>query len=136
METTPPIPLAIADGRRALSRMYIDLTKAFHASIFPPGTEPDDPDANLDLVAVTVMFGHADGRPMGASEIAAELGMPRSSVLGRLNLLVERGLTVRVGDKYYIEPNRAAYAPHLDTFNLILSQGFAVLGPLLSKSDR
>lgn len=130
-----PIPLAIAEGRRALSQMYIDLTLAFYATIFPLDQLPDETDANLSLVAVAVMLGHAEARPMTSSCIAARLKMPRSSVLRRLDLLIKHGLIRRIKDKYYLEPERAKKVPHRDSFELILSRGFAALGPILSEMD-
>lgn len=130
------IPLAIPEVRRALARMFIELTLAFHASIFPPGEAPSEPDADLVLVGVAVMLGHAEGQPMTATQIASCLHMPRTSVLTRLNVLIERGLIHRIKIKYYLEPDRAARVPHLDRFELILSKAFAVLGPFLSKTDR
>jgi hypothetical protein len=129
------IPLAIPEERRALARMYVDLTLAFHATIFPLDQEPTETDANLTLVAVAVMLGHAEGHPMTSSEIASCVHMPRSSVLTRLNVLIAHGLIQRLGDKYYLEPTRAAEVPHKDNFELILSKGFAALGPILSKTD-
>ena len=130
-----PIPLAIAEGRRALAQMYIELTLAFYATIFPLGEVPDETDANLSVVAVAVMLGHAEARPMTSSCIAARLKMPRSSVLRRLDVLIKHGLIKRIEDKYYLEPGRARQVPHRDSFELILSRGFAALGPILSEMD-
>jgi predicted transcriptional regulator len=81
------------------------------------------------------MLGHASGYPMNASQIAARLRMPRTTVMRRLDTLVTRGLLKRIEDHYYLEPKRAACVPMRDHFNLILSKGFAVLGPHLSKMD-
>jgi hypothetical protein len=135
MSATLPIPIAISEERAALARMYIELTLAFHASIFPLDQEPSELDADLALVAVAVMLGHAEGHPMNASEIASCLHTPRTSVLRRLDALVASGLILRIEDKYYLEPARAADVPHRDKFELILSRAFAVLGPHLSKMD-
>ncbi|WP_375791148.1 hypothetical protein ACE102_07295 [Bradyrhizobium sp. vgs-9] len=130
-----PIAIAIPAERRALARMFIELTLAFHATIFPIDDPPTEVDANLALVAVAVMLGHADGLPMTASQLAAFVQMPRTSVLRRLDVLIRHGMILRINDKYYLEPIRAAAVPHRDTFELILSKGFAVLGPYLSKMD-
>ena len=130
-----PIPLAMPEERCALARMYIELTLAFHAITFPPDQTPTETDANLALVAVAVMLGHAEGHPMTSSEIASCVHMPRSSVLTRLNVLIAHGLIQRIGDRYYLEAVHAEEVPHLDRFELILSKGFAVLGPYLSKTD-
>jgi IclR helix-turn-helix domain len=135
MPAALPIPLAIPEERQALARMYVELTLAFHATIYPLDQAPAETDANLALVAVAVMLGHAEGRPMTSSEIASRVQMPRSSVLRRLEALIAHGLIQRIEDKYYLEPTRAAGVPHKDKFEFILSKGFAVLGPMLSKTD-
>src|SRR5438046_1496292 len=127
--------IAIPTERAALARMYLELTMAFHATIFAPGKEPPECDCNLTLVAVTVMLGHAEGRAMNVSQIAARLRMPRTTVIRRLRTLVARGLIVADKGRYYLEPVRAADVPHRDKFDLILSRSFAVLGPMLSKMD-
>jgi hypothetical protein len=131
-----PIDIELATGRRALAEMFIDLCLAFHATTVPLDQEPPEIDANLALVAVAAMLGHADGRAMNASQIAARLNMPRTSALRRLDALVERGLLKRIEGRYYLEPYRAKHTPHLDKFNLILSKAFAVIGPILSKMDK
>jgi IclR helix-turn-helix domain len=130
-----PIQIAIPAERHALARMFVELTLAFHATIFPLDQTPGEPDANLALVAVAVMLGHAEGRPMNASQIAAYVQMPRTSVLRRLDALLAHGLIKRIKGKYYLEPARAKDVPHREKFDLILLKGFAVLGPYLSKMD-
>ena len=130
-----PAPLAIPVERAALARMYIDLTLAFHASAYAPGAAPSEADANLALVGVAVMLGHAEGRPMNASQLASLTNMPRTSILRRLDALIASGLVVRVGSRYAVEPGHATGVPHRDAFELILSKAFAVLGPHLSKMD-
>lgn len=131
----PNPPIKIAQRRAALARMHIDLTLAFHATSFAPGQEPDETDANQALVAVAVMLGHADDRAMNASQIATLLRMPRTSVLRRLEMLISHGLIRRIDTKYYLDAQRAKKIPYLERFNLILAQGFAVLGPGLSEMD-
>jgi hypothetical protein len=112
--------------------MFIELTVAIHATIFPLDQPPSEPDANLAVVLAAVMRGHADGHPMTASEIASCVRMPRQSVKRRLDVLVERGVIQCIKRKYYLEPRRAKDVPHLDKINLILSEAFAVLCPYLS----
>lgn len=130
-----PIPLSLPKARRALAEMFIDLCLAFHATTVPLGQAPPETDANIALVAVAAMLGHAEGRAMNASEIAARLHMPRTSVMRRLTLLVERGLLTRIKGRYYLEPTRAERVPHKDKFTLILSKGFAEIAPILSEMD-
>jgi hypothetical protein len=101
----------------------------------PPGDEPGEIDANLALVAVAAMLGHAEGHPMNVSQIATRLRMPRTSALRRLNVLVDSGLLVRINGSYELDPHRARRVPHRDKFELILSRGFEVLGPHLTDLD-
>jgi predicted transcriptional regulator len=119
--------------RFALARMYIDLTLAFHATAFPEDKPPEETDANLALVAVAVMMGHAAGNPMNASQIAIRIRMPRSSVRRRLETLIELGLIQRDDGVFYLDAKRARHAPRKASFTAILSEAFAVLGPAISK---
>jgi DNA-binding transcriptional ArsR family regulator len=119
--------------RFALARMYVDLSLAFHATAFPVNEPPEETDANLALIAATVMMGHAAGRPMNASQIASRIRVPRSSVRRRLETLTDLGLIRRIDDTYYLDERRARRVPRKTSFELILSEAFAVLGPYLSK---
>lgn len=130
-----PRPIVIPTARRAVARLFIDLALAFHATTLPLGKPADETDANQALVAVAVMLGHAEGRPMNASQIAACVRMPRTSVLRRLDALVASGLVERTKGTYVLAPHRAMHVPHRKTFDAILSQAFAALGPGLSKMD-
>jgi biotin operon repressor len=136
MSPSRTIPLAIPAGRRALAQLYIDLTLAFHATTVPVGETPGETDANQALVAVAVMLGHAEGNAMNATQLASCLHMPRTSILRRLEALIERGLIKRVKTRYYLAPKPAQRVPHRDRFELILSRAIAVLGPRLSKTDK
>ena len=127
--------MTIPAERRALAEMFVDLTLAFHGTTVPPDQPPGETDANQALVAVAVMLGHAGGLPMNASQIAARIRMPRTSVLRRLDALIEGGLIERADGRYYLSRERAQAVPHRDQFELILSKGFKGLGPLLSKMD-
>ncbi len=126
-------PLALAAERAALMRMYIELTVVIRDSIWYPNEAPESgTDANLAVVAVAVFFGHSIGAAMNQSNIADLTGMPRSTVINRLNLLVEHGIIERRDDgKYYIEASRAVGVPFQKQFTEVLARGFAVLGPYL-----
>ena len=133
MSADLPIPFVLPEIRRAIASMFIDLTLAFDSIIFSHDQEPPSaPDADLALVAAAVSLGHAEGRPMIASEIADRLHMPPSSTQRRLDTLVELGVIQRIKLKYYVETVRAANVPD-DSVKLVLSKAFAVLGPHLSK---
>jgi hypothetical protein len=133
-EHKPPT-LALAEIRIAIARMFLDLAIAFHATIFPLDQTPGDLDANLTVVAVAVMLGHANGCPTTATRLAELLRMPRSSTLRRLDVLIRHGIIHRVEDQYYLDPTRARDVPHRDRFELILSKAFAVIGAHLSNLD-
>jgi hypothetical protein len=128
---TLPIPISIQQGRAALARMYIDLTLAFHANMFPPELVQKEPECNLILVILAVMLGHAEGHPMAASEIARLLQQPARTILKRLNVLKDHDLIQCIKGKYYLESKRALCVPNLDRFELIMSKAFAVIGPIL-----
>lgn len=116
--------------------MYVDLSLAFHATAYPADSPPEETDANLALIAATVMMGHAAGCPMNASQIAARIRVPRSSVRRRLDILTELGLIRRIDDIFYLDGKRAKAVPRRKNFERILSEAFAVLGPHLSKNTR
>lgn len=135
MKHDQPIPIAFAEARRALCDMFIDLSLQFHATTVPLDQEPGEIDANLTLVNVCVMLGHAAGKPMNASQIATRLRMPRTTVMRRLAMLEERGAIKKVKTRYFLEPYRAQHVPMRNTFELILWRGYEVLAPVLSKMD-
>ena len=117
---TTPIPIAIPDSRAALARMYIDLTLAFHATTFPLNQSPTETDANLALVAVAVMLGHAEGRPMTATCVAAF--SPHAALVGAgatQRADDERSDSAREGQILSHPGSRAAqWCQHRDTFEL------------------
>lgn len=130
-----PIPLSLSNERRALAEMYIDLTLAFNATTVPLRRKPPEIDANLVLVAVAVLEGHAEAKARNATDVGRRLGVPRTSALRRLDALVKIGLIKKVRHRYYLEPHRAAHIPHLDRFLRIFAKSFKAIGPLLSDMD-
>lgn len=130
---TLPVPLALPAERRALARMFLELSVAFYETIFPFDQTPGDPDPNLTVLVVAVMLGHAEGRPMTAGQLAAQVRRSRTTTKRRLDTLIELRVIECINGSYYPEPIRAREVPHRDTFDLILSKAFAVLGPYLSK---
>jgi biotin operon repressor len=137
MSLTEPKPpaFAIPEVRGAVARLHLELTVAFHRTLFPLNQTPRKLDANLTAVAVAVMLAHADGHPMTEAELVASLPMSRSSIQRRLLALIKLGIIKRVVDRYYLDPTRARDVPYRDQFELILSKAFAVIGPHLAKTD-
>ncbi|MCD9821221.1 hypothetical protein [Bradyrhizobium japonicum] len=115
--------------------MFLELSVAFHETIFPIDQTPSEPDPHLAVLVVAVMLGHAEARPMTAGQLAAEVRRSRTTTKRRLDTLIELGVIECIDGSYYLEPTRAREVPHRDKFDLILSKAFAVLGPYLSKLD-
>lgn len=122
---TTAIPLSAE--RAALMTMIIELICATHDAI-----DPDlDLNADLCLVWIAVMLGHAEGRAMTPTEIADRLCMPQASASRRLRWLLDKGAIVNIRGHYYLQPDRAANVPMLQRVTEILQRAFAVLGPFL-----
>jgi IclR helix-turn-helix domain len=58
-------------------------------------------------VAAAVLIGHTSRRPMTMQDIADYLHMPRTSVRGRLEVLLDTGVCRREGDRYFMNERRA-----------------------------
>lgn len=125
----------MSKARQALCELFVDLCLAFHGTTVPLGEKAGETDANLALVGVTVMLGHAEGAPMTATQISKRLQMPRTTVLRRLEILIDRNVLQRIGGQYFVETSRAESVAYRDTFTAILSKAFITLGPRLSKTD-
>lgn len=130
--------MTLADERRALAEMYIDLTLALHRVLLAitPQTPPPEIDANVLLVGVVAALGHAEGHAKNASEIATRLNMPRTSARNRLKILTNANCLILRDGRYYLPSTIGAAdraAPPHDSFELILAKAFAVLVPHLAK---
>jgi hypothetical protein len=108
--------------------MIIELICAVHDAIDPAS----EMDADICLVWAVVVLGHAVGRAMTPTEIAARLQMPPASASRRLRSLAKMGAIVPIKGRYYLEPSRATNVPMLQRVTQILQRAFAVLGPYLA----
>jgi DNA-binding IclR family transcriptional regulator len=61
----------------------------------------------LLLVSAAVLVGQVEGRPMNVSKLAHYVRLPRTTVLRKLELLIELGLVVRRGQNYCLSDERA-----------------------------
>ena len=95
--------------RLALATAAIELSRVFGAAVQPPTAA----HADTVLVLQACYLGTLQGRPMSASKIAHFLGMPRTTVLGRLAFLIEHGYAKRdvSGTAYVICPERLKQSP-------------------------
>jgi DNA-binding IclR family transcriptional regulator len=90
--------------RLALATAAIELSRILGAAVQPVTAA----HADTVLVLQACYLGTLQGRPMSASKIAHFLGMPRTTVIGRLAFLTEHGYAKRdvSGAAYVISPER------------------------------
>ena len=101
MDGTNPIMHRLE--RLALARAYIALTRVMVNSVF--GKKPVD--HSLLLIGCAIMVGHAEGRPMNATKIAHYIGLPRMTVIRKLNEFLRSGVIARHGNVYLLSEERA-----------------------------
>jgi predicted transcriptional regulator len=89
--------------RLALAKAYIELTRVMVDSVF--GKNPAD--HSLLLIGTAIMVGHAENKPMNATKIAHYVGLPRSTVIRKLNEFLRIGVIVRQDNVYLLSPERA-----------------------------
>ena len=89
--------------RLALAKAYIALTGVMVDSVF--GNKPAN--YSLLLIGSAIMVGHAENRPMNATKIANYVGLPRSTVIRKLNEFLRVGAVARQGNVYLLSEERA-----------------------------
>ena len=89
--------------RLALAKAYIALTRVMVDFVF--GKKPAD--HSLLLIGSAIMVGHAENRPMNATKIANYVGLPRSTVIRKLNEFLRVGVIARYGNVYVLSEERA-----------------------------
>jgi predicted transcriptional regulator len=89
--------------RLALAKAYVALTQVMVDSVF--GKKPID--HSLLLIGSAIMVGHAENRPMNATKIAHYVGLPRSTVIRKLNEFLIAGVIDRHGNVYLLSEERA-----------------------------
>lgn len=96
-------PIMHRAERLALAKAYIALTRVMVDSVF--GTKPAD--HSLLLIGSAIMVGHAENRPMNATKISHYVGLPRSTVIRKLNEFAVSGVVARHGNVYLLSEERA-----------------------------
>lgn len=70
---------------------------------------------DLALICSAVFIGQAEGRPMTAGKLAAYIGIPRPTIIRKLQLLHTRGIVAQVaGGGWRIVGERPDIATNLD----------------------
>jgi Crp-like helix-turn-helix domain len=62
---------------------------------------------SLLLIGCAIMVGHAEGRPMNTTKIAHYIGLPRTTVIRKLNEFLRSGVIARYGNVYLLSEERA-----------------------------
>ncbi len=96
-------PIMHRSERLALAKAYIALTRVMVDSVF--GKNPAD--HSLLLIGAAIMVGHAENKPMNATKISHYVGLPRSTVIRKLNEFSKIGMVVRHGNVYLLSEERA-----------------------------
>lgn len=90
-----------ARQRLVLCRLMIDMTGTVHGA-YAPASEPFGTRLETFYIALCVALGDIDGKPFSVAKIAGYMGVPRSTVIRRLDQLQRWGLIDRQGRRYYV----------------------------------
>jgi hypothetical protein len=98
----PPEEIPHREARNRVAHLVVDLVRIAYDAIYPERRGALAADFDIVLVACAIVIGHTEGRPMTASKIAHYLGMPRTTVLRRLDALVAADFAARAGKSYVL----------------------------------
>jgi hypothetical protein len=93
--------------RLVVARLFFELGRVFHEAIYGD-SKPFGASIDGIMVCCCVAIGHAEGRVMNATKISHYLDMPRTTVLRKLEELMDVGILERTGSYYHISPGRYA----------------------------
>jgi biotin operon repressor len=87
--------------RLVLCRLMIDIMRTVHGA-YAPASEPFGSRLETFFVGLCIAIGDIDGRPFSVAKIATYMGVPRTTVIRRLDRLKDWGLIDRQGQHYYL----------------------------------
>ena len=90
-----------APQRLVLCRLMIDIMQTVHGAYAPAG-ERFGTRLETFFIGLCVALGDIEGKPLSIAKIIAYMGVPRTTVLRRLDRLQRWGLIDRQGGHYYI----------------------------------
>jgi hypothetical protein len=90
-----------APQRLVLCRLMIDIMGTMHGAYAPPG-ERFGTRLETFFIGLCVALGDIEGKPLSMAKITAFMGVPRTTVIRRLDRLQRRRLIHRQGHHYYI----------------------------------
>ena len=89
-----------ARQRLVLCRVMIDIMRTVHGA-YAPDTERFGTRLETFFIGLCVAIGDIEGKPLSVAKITAYMGVPRTTVIRRLNQLQKWGLIDRRGRRYY-----------------------------------
>jgi DNA-binding transcriptional ArsR family regulator len=97
--------------RLAIARLLLELTRVIYNSRYTgSGEKPFGTEIDIVFVGACVAIGDLEHRPMSASDIAAYIDMPRTTVQRKLKQLVRRDIVTRHGTKFWLSSRLIASA--------------------------
>ncbi|ARK86989.1 helix-turn-helix domain-containing protein [Burkholderia pseudomallei] len=93
-----------AHQRALVARALLDVLRAFGAAYL--GHKRFGARADELVLLAAVFVGQAEGKPMNASKLAAYAGIPRPTVIRKLQTLARRGVLERIDGGLYALPAR------------------------------
>jgi hypothetical protein len=93
-----------AGQRRVLCRLVIDMMRTLHEH-YAPTEEPFGKRLESIFIGMTLVLGQIEGRPFSVGKTAAFMGMPRTTVIRKLEQLHRWGLLHREGLYYLVDPH-------------------------------
>jgi len=113
--------------REIVYRMLIDILHAYHSG-YSHVNEPFGTGVETLLIAACVALGDLEGKPFCASKVAAYLGVPRTTVIRKLEKLEKvGGLVYRTGRHYRVREqllNSPSAKRTFDKIRIVLDKSF------------
>src|SRR6516162_3562121 len=97
--------IARAEQRLVMCRLLVDIMRSLRAH-YMPVNEPFGTRIETQFVGLCIAIGDLEGKPFSVAKIAAYMGMPRSTVIRRLERLESWGVIERQGRRHFIRPEK------------------------------
>src|SRR5215470_11941185 len=121
--------VALGRERLILSRMFVEIAQAEHACL--------DLDLHSWLTGMLVSIGTLEGKPLNASKLANILMCSRTTILRKLEVLVEHGAVRKRGTTYYVSTDWLnAHTAHIPPIMRAVIKAAAALAALPPMAPR
>jgi hypothetical protein len=115
--------------RIILADTILKLERIFRGTMVPPHPAQSD----MVFISIGVFYGHVTGKPFTAHKLALFLNVPRPTLVGRLEWLVEHGYVERRGRVYCSAAHIIEKTPIMDRAIELLTEGGDKLRALRAK---